>query len=79
MENDITRNVTIPLAEFLKIRDDADDLDILLETIFDGADLSYYDNRLRFNEERVNAVLRFIAPNRYREKVSELKKAEEED
>lgn len=79
MENDITRNVTIPLDEFLKIRDDACDFDTLVETILSTSRASYCEGRLLFSDDAINEVMRFIAPLKYLARLKELEKAEEED
>lgn len=79
MENDITKNVTIPFDEFLKIRDDACDFDTLVETILSTSRASYCGDRLSFSDDAINEVLRFVAPLKYLARLKELEKDKEED
>lgn len=74
-ENELTRNVTIPLDDFLRIRDDADDFDLLLETIFKSAKYAPYSERIMFDDNELNNVLKYVAPNKYADTLGRLKES----
>lgn len=76
--NEITNTVTIRLVDFLQMRDDANYLDILLDVIFNTSEYGIYSGILKVNSDDVNTALKFIAPERYKKRLAELK-AEEED
>lgn len=76
--NEITNTVTIRLGDLLQMRDDANYLDILLDVIFNTSEYGVYSGSLNVNNADVNTALKFIAPERYKKRLAELK-AEEED
>lgn len=71
--NEITNTVTLDLADFLQMHDDAEDFYTLLDAIFRGSNLGYCDGELTFSDSKVNEALRFIAPERYNERIKSLK------
>lgn len=81
--NDITNTVTINLEDFLEMHDNEENFRTLLDAILDNSSLGYYgDDGLSFSDGNINNALKFIAPERYKERVKTLKflkESEKED
>lgn len=71
--NEITNTVTMNLEDFLAMRDNEENFYMLLDAILDGSELGYYDDGIRYSNDNISAALKFIAPERYNERVKTLK------
>lgn len=71
--NEITNTVTINLEDFLELHDNEENFRILLDAILDNTRLGYSDSYLVYSDDEINAALRFIAPERYKQRINELK------
>lgn len=71
--NDITNTVTMNLEDFLEMRDNEENFFTLLDAILDNTRLGYSDSYLVYSDDAINAALRFIAPERYKQRINKLK------
>lgn len=79
MNNDITNTVTLNLADFLHMRDEAADFETLLNVILDTSRLGYDNSYLLYSEDSINAALKFIAPERYKSRLAALNEEDEKE
>lgn len=71
--NEITNTVTMNLEDFLEMRDNEENFFTLLDAILDNTRLGYNDSYLVYSDDAINTALRFIAPERYKQRINELK------
>lgn len=64
--------VTMPLGDYLALRDKAAEHERLLNALFDECVLGY-SGSLVFNDYSLNCHLKYAVPDRYSRKVEELK------
>lgn len=75
--DEITNTVTMRLEDFLEMRDDSENFYTLLDAIFEQSDLAYFDSELRYSTDGITSALKFVAPQRYKERVNALKSLKE--
>lgn len=64
--------VTMPLGDYLALRDKAVEYERLLNALFDECVLGY-SGSLVFNDYSLNCHLKYTVPDRYSRKIEELK------
>lgn len=70
--------VEIRVGEILRYEKEIDILNDILNLLFDGAELNFYDGLRVGNDAKLFDYLKLKYPNKYNERIAQLKKEKEE-